>query len=216
MLVKMRNNPREHLLNLHRTHVRAWEQKSFDHFRHLYSHEAVIFNIVPPPRFSDFKSFENTLQQYFAQIKEVSVLTSNIQIEVEGDVAWITSQYLMAYHQNGQLFRQNGRWTEVYRQDEEGEWKLMHLHSSPDPLEQSAPQRKKKTKKTPKTVKTKRTTKTNTTPKTKRTKTTAKAAKPPKTTKTKTTTKTRKAAKTKKTKKTKKTTAAKRKQRRTR
>ena len=201
MLVKMRNNPREHLLNLHRTHVRAWEQKSFDHFRHLYSHEAVIFNIVPPPRFSDFKSFENTLQQYFAQIKEVSVLTSNIQIEVEGDVAWITSQYLMAYHQNGQLFRQNGRWTEVYRQDEQGEWKLMHLHSSPDPLEQSAPQRKKKTKKTPKTT---------------RSKTTAKAAKTPKTPKTKTTTKTRKAAKTKKTKKTKKTTAAKRKQRRTR
>ena len=64
-----------------------------------------------PARFSDFKTFENTLQQYFAQMKELSILTSNIQIEVHGGVAWITSQYLMAYHQNGQFVRQNGRWT---------------------------------------------------------------------------------------------------------
>ena len=133
----MRNNPREHLLTLHREHVKAWEQKSLDRLRYLYSGEVVVFNIIPPARFSDFKTFENTLHQYFAQMKELSILTSNIQIEVHGDVAWITSQYLMAYHQNGQLVRQNGRWTEIYWRDEV-DWKLTHLHSSPDPLEQSA------------------------------------------------------------------------------
>lgn len=132
----MRNNPRERLLNLHRQHVKAWEQKNLDHLRDLYSGDAVVFNIIPPARFSDFRTFENTLQQYFAQMKELSILTSNIQIEVHGDVAWITSQYLMAYHQNGQLVRQNGRWTEIYWQDEV-DWKLTHLHSSPDPLDQS-------------------------------------------------------------------------------
>ena len=132
----MRNNPREYLLNLHRQHVAAWEQKSLDHLRELYSGEAVVFNIVPPARFSDFKTFENTLQQYFAQMKELSILTSNIQIEVHGGVAWITSQYLMAYHQNGQFVRQNGRWTEIYCLDDT-DWKLTHLHSSPDPLEPS-------------------------------------------------------------------------------
>ena len=132
----MRNNPREQLLNLHRHHVKAWEQKSFDNLRDLYSDDAVIFNIVPPPRFSDFKTFENTLNQYFTQIKEVSILTSNIQIEVQGDVSWVTSQYLMAYNLNGRLIRQNGRWTEIYFRND-GEWKLSHLHASPDPLEQS-------------------------------------------------------------------------------
>ncbi len=138
----MRNNPRERLLNLHRQHVKAWEQKNLDHLRDLYSGDAVVFNIIPPARFSDFKTFENTLQQYFAQMKELSILTSNIQIEVHGDVAWITSQYLMAYHQNGQLVRQNGRWTEIYYQDE-ADWKLTHLHSSTDPLEQSVQERDK-------------------------------------------------------------------------
>lgn len=133
----MRNNPREQLLNLHRYHVKAWEQKSFDHLRDLYNDDAVIFNIVPPPRFSDFKTFENTLNQYFTQIKEVSILTSNIQIEVHGDVSWVTSQYLMAYNLNGRLIRQNGRWTEIYFLNN-GEWKLSHLHASPDPLEQSS------------------------------------------------------------------------------
>jgi len=90
----MRNNPRERLLNLHRQHVKAWEQKSLDHLRALYAGDAVVFNVLPPPRFSDFKTFENTLQQYFAQIRELSIVTSNIQIEVHGDVAWITSQFL--------------------------------------------------------------------------------------------------------------------------
>ncbi len=132
----MRNNPRERLLNLHRQHVTAWEQKNLYHLKDLYSGEAVVFNIIPPARFSDFKTFENTLQQYFAQMKELSILTSNIQIEVHGDVAWITSQYLMAYHQNGQLVRQNGRWTEIYCLDDT-EWKLTHLHASPDPVEPS-------------------------------------------------------------------------------
>jgi len=134
----MRNNPRERLLHLHRKHVRAWEQKSLDHLRDLYSGDAVVFNIVPPARFPDFKTFENTLQQYFAQMQDLSILTSNIQIEVNGEVAWITSQYLMAYHRNGRLVRQNGRWTEIYCQNEV-DWKLTHLHSSPDPLGPYAP-----------------------------------------------------------------------------
>jgi len=85
----MRNNPRERLLNLHRRHVKAWEQKNLDHLRDLYSGDAIVFNITPPARFSDFKTFENTLQQYFAKMKELSMLTSNIQIEVHGDVACI-------------------------------------------------------------------------------------------------------------------------------
>ena len=133
----MRNNPREALLNKHRQHVKAWEHKNLDNLRLLYTDDAVIFNTVPPPRFSDFKTFENTLQRYFTQIREVSILTSNIQIEVHGSVAWISSQYMMAYHKNGQLIRQNGRWTEVYCQEKgDTKWKLTHFHSSPDPLNQ--------------------------------------------------------------------------------
>ncbi len=130
----MRNNPRDHLLDLHRRHVRAWEQKKIANLRDIYADNAVIFNTVPPPRFSDFKTFENTAQQYLGQISDVTFFTSNIQIEVKGEVAWITSQYLLAYNSNGQLLRQNGRWTEIYSQ-ESGDWRLTHLHSSPDPVE---------------------------------------------------------------------------------
>ena len=129
----MRNNPRDHLLNLHRRHVKAWEQKDLAGLRDIYAEHAVVFNTVPPPRFSDFKTFENTLQQYFGKLAELTFFTSNIQIEVKDDVAWITSQYLLAHQSNGQLLRENGRWTEIY-QKENGNWQLAHLHSSPDPL----------------------------------------------------------------------------------
>ncbi len=130
----MRNNPRELLLNSHRDHVKAWQQKSLNNLRRLYADNVVVFNTVPPPRFSDFKTFENTLQQYFAQIQDLTLFTENIQIEVEGDVGWITSQYLMAYQFKDEFLRRTGRWTEIY-QRVEGEWKLAHLHSSPDPVE---------------------------------------------------------------------------------
>ena len=133
----MRNNPREILLNRHRQHVKAWQQKDLDTLRSLYSEDAVIFGTVPPTRFSDFQTFENTLQRYFSQIREVSILTSNIQIEVRGSVAWVASQYLMAYRSNGELIRQNGRWTEIYYQEKgDVSWKICHFHSSTDPIDQ--------------------------------------------------------------------------------
>lgn len=128
----MRNNPRENLLSIHRRHVKAWQQKKLDHLRDLYAENAIIFNILPPPRFADFKTFENTLQQYFSKIQDLALFTSNIQIEVHGEIAWITSQFLMAFNMNGSLRRQNGRWTEIYQQTN-GQWKLTHLHSSSDP-----------------------------------------------------------------------------------
>ncbi len=132
----MRNNPRDHLLNLHRRHVKAWEQKDLAGLRSIYAEQVVIFNTVPPPRFSDFKTFENTLQQYFGKLAELAFFTSNIQIEVKDDVAWITSQYLLAHQSNGKLSRENGRWTEIYQKDD-GTWRLTHLHSSPDPVRSS-------------------------------------------------------------------------------
>ena len=80
------------------------------------------------------KPSKNTLNRYFTQIQEVALFTSNIQIEVRGEVAWITSQYLLAYQLNDQLVRENGRWTEIYHQVN-GHWELTHLHSSSDPLQ---------------------------------------------------------------------------------
>ena len=130
----MRNNIRDDLLDLHRKHVKAWEQKDLSGLRAIYAEEAIVFNTVPPPRFSDFKTFENTLQHYFGILSELTFFTSNIQIEVKDEVAWITSQYLLAYQVAGKLLRENGRWTEIF-QKEEDEWKLTHLHASPDPLQ---------------------------------------------------------------------------------
>ena len=132
----MRHNPRDLLLDLHRRHVQAWEQQDLSGLRSLYAEHAIVFNTVPPPRFSDFKTFENTLQQYFGKLADLTFFTSNIQIEVKEEVAWITSQYLLAHQSNGQLLRENGRWTEIY-QKENGNWRLAHLHSSPDPVESS-------------------------------------------------------------------------------
>ncbi len=130
----MRNNPRDNLLDLHRQHVKAWERKNLEQLRGIYADNAVIFNMVPPPRFSDFKTFENTAQQYLARFDELTFFTSNIQIEIRGEVAWITSLYMMAYRAEGQLHRHSGRWTEVYSRVN-GSWKLNHLHSSPDPAD---------------------------------------------------------------------------------
>lgn len=129
----MRNNPRDNLLDVHRRHVKAWEQKSLTGLKEIYSENAIVFSTFPPPRFSDLKTFENTLQRYFSRLDELTFFTSNIQIEVKDEIAWVTSQYLLAYGLEGEVFRENGRWTEIYEK-EDGNWKLTHLHSSPDPV----------------------------------------------------------------------------------
>lgn len=92
----------------------------------------MIFGTAPPSRFGDFKTFENTLQQYFLNLSEVTFTTSNIQIEVAEPVGWITSLYLWTYRVNEESIRERGRWTELYFQVE-GEWKLVHFHASKDP-----------------------------------------------------------------------------------
>ncbi|MGW8181885.1 MAG: YybH family protein, partial [bacterium] len=79
------------------------------------------------------KTFENTLHQYFSRIGEMSIFTSNIRIEVNGRMAWVSSQYLREYRLTGRAFRQSGRWTEVYKRAE-GKWRIVHLHSSLDPV----------------------------------------------------------------------------------
>jgi ketosteroid isomerase-like protein len=128
----MRNTLRDTVLALHRRHARAWERRNLDEMRDIFAGDAIIFNTEPPARFSDFKTFENTLQQYFAHIEEVSFITSNIQIEAADPFAWVTSLYLKAYHRNGELVRESGRWTEVYA-PVGGDWKLVHFHASRDP-----------------------------------------------------------------------------------
>ncbi len=101
--------------------------------RAVFADEAVVFGTEPPSKFSDFKTFENTLQQYFSQMSDVSFMTSNIQIEVFEPVAWVTSLFLWIYRLNGEEVRETGRWTEIYL-ERDGDWKLAHFHASRDPI----------------------------------------------------------------------------------
>ena len=99
----------------------------------MFADEAVVFGTEPPSKFSDFKTFENTLQQYFSQMSDVSFMTSNIQIEVFEPAAWVTSLFLWIYRLNGEEVRETGRWTEIYL-ERDGDWKLVHFHASRDPI----------------------------------------------------------------------------------
>lgn len=128
----MRNNVRDILLGLHRDHVRAWEQQNLLGLRALFYDEAVIFHTEPPARFPDFKTFENNLNQHFTHCDELSLVTSNIQIEVEEETAWVTSFFLKGFRENGEIMRQSGRWTEIYAK-RNGDWKIVHFHASHDP-----------------------------------------------------------------------------------
>ncbi len=119
-------------MELHRRHVRAWENRNFAELRRIFDEKAVIFGPEPPARFSDYQSFENTLQQYFARREEGYFTTSNICIEVGEPVAWITSLYLCSCRRDGEAYRETGRWTEIYFLTE-GNWRLVHFHASKDP-----------------------------------------------------------------------------------
>ncbi|GAB4250980.1 MAG: hypothetical protein Kow00109_26810 [Acidobacteriota bacterium] len=128
----MRYNPRDELLDLHRRHVRAWENRNISELRDIFDAKALIFGPEPPARFNDYQSFENTLAHYFAGMEDVFFSTSNIAIELNEPVAWVTSFYLSTFRRNGEESRETGRWTEIYLRTDAG-WKLVHFHASKDP-----------------------------------------------------------------------------------
>ncbi len=108
------------LLELHQAHVKAWNEFDLGVLGQIYDSECYIFDTIPPPVFRSLREFLEYLTPALQSFNDFTLRTFDQIVRVDerrGDrIGWIASRY------------------EIYEK-REGDWKLIHLHSSDDPTE---------------------------------------------------------------------------------
>jgi ketosteroid isomerase-like protein len=126
------------LLELHETHVRAWNEFDLGALGQIYDPECYIFDTIPPPVFRNLKEFLEHVTPVFQLYSEFNLRTFDKVVRVDerrdDRIGWVASRYELEARRGAGVYRHTGRWTEIYDK-RGGFWKLVHLHSSQDPAE---------------------------------------------------------------------------------
>ncbi|NIR46392.1 MAG: nuclear transport factor 2 family protein [Gemmatimonadetes bacterium] len=136
--MKMTDNEQARLLDRHEAHVRAWNDFDLGALGEIYDSSCLIFDSIPPPVFKNLQDFLEhvtpVLQTYNAF--KLRTYDHNIRVDERRDdrIGWITSRYDVEVRRGNGVHRKSGRWTEIYEKRVDT-WKLIHLHSSDDPVE---------------------------------------------------------------------------------
>jgi ketosteroid isomerase-like protein len=105
----------DRLLELHRAHVTAWNEFDLGSLGKIYDPDCYIFDTIPPPVFKNLGEF-----------------LEHVTPALQAFNAFKLSE--MEARRGEGVNRRTGRWTEIYEK-RDGEWRLIHLHSSDDPEE---------------------------------------------------------------------------------
>jgi ketosteroid isomerase-like protein len=125
-------SPEESVLRAHRAWVKAYENTDVDAMMSLLdvSPQLVIFHPMVHNRFHGGDEIRAGLTRMFQRLGKATWTEAHLQTNVEGDVAWITSN--MALESNDLKVPIVGRATEIWLRTGE-EWRLVHAHYSADP-----------------------------------------------------------------------------------
>lgn len=124
------------LIELHEAHLKAWNEYDLGALGELYDSECLIYDTIPPPRFSGLGEFMDhllpILQSYSGFRLRTFDRVSRIEAREDRGLGWIASRYEVEARRGEGVHRRTGRWTEIYEK-RDGKWKLVHFHSSDDP-----------------------------------------------------------------------------------
>jgi ketosteroid isomerase-like protein len=119
------------VLEAHQAWTRACERGDVDTMVGLLDREAHL--LFHPRRYDRFDELEETrqgLEAMFARLGESSWSDAHVEVHQRGDVAWLTSHFVIEWGNSSEPFV--GRGTEVWSRSSDG-WRLAHGHWSPDP-----------------------------------------------------------------------------------
>lgn len=135
----IKENPESaRLLELHQTHVKAWNEFDLGALGEIYDPGCYIFDTIPPPVFRDLSEFLEHATPALQSFNAFKLRTFDQVVRVDerrdDRIGWIASRYEIEARRGEGVHRRTGRWTEIYEKRED-DWKLVHLHSSDDPEE---------------------------------------------------------------------------------
>ncbi len=125
------------LVERHKAHVKAWNDFDLGALGKIYDSNCFIFDTIPPPVFGNLEDFLSHLTPIVRSYTGFELRTFDHVIRVDerrdDRIGWIASRYEVSVRRGAGVHRRTGRWTEVYEK-RDGDWKLIHLHSSDDPV----------------------------------------------------------------------------------
>jgi ketosteroid isomerase-like protein len=132
------NKESTRLRERHDAHVEAWNAFDLGALGEIYDPDCMIFDTIPPPAFGNLKEFLAHLAPLLQSYNGFELRTFDHVVRVDerrdDRIGWVTSRYEVTVRRGEAVHRRRGRWTEIYEKRDK-DWKLVHLHSSDDPVE---------------------------------------------------------------------------------
>ena len=94
--------------------------------------EILLFDVPPPGRFQGWNKIARVYKSYFESLTEMKLTVGELQIRVEGDIAYATYDWTMSARMGKLDVVDRGQATSIYRLESEG-WRMVHAHFSPVP-----------------------------------------------------------------------------------
>lgn len=118
--------------------VEAWEAQDVEAVVTSFTADAVMFDPVPPGKFSGSAEIRALVSGAFESADEISIPVSELEVGTHGPVAWSTAGYTYASEAAGETTSEEGYVSMVWVLQDDGSYKATLFHASPLPEEEPA------------------------------------------------------------------------------
>jgi ketosteroid isomerase-like protein len=128
---------------LHRF-VETWQTKNLEAAVATFTSDAIAVDPSPPGRFVGTNAIRAWIAGDFAGLEHITIPISDLQIKVDGPVAWLSARYVFNAQMGGKPLSDPGSLSMVWLKQPDGAYKLSLFHASslPPPAATPAPANK--------------------------------------------------------------------------
>jgi ketosteroid isomerase-like protein len=124
--------------------IQAWQTKNVEATVAAFASDAVAVDPSPPGRFVGTNAIRAWITGDFAVLEHITIPISDLQIKVDGPVAWLSARYVFSAQMGGKPLIDPGSLSMVWLKQSDGSYKvsLFHASSLPPPDAGSSPANK--------------------------------------------------------------------------
>jgi len=115
-------------------YAKAWEASDFELFSNVFSRDSdlVVFSAVPSKAYIGWGTFQEDIQETFAESESVEITFRDVVINVHGsgDLAWVTCHEDWKLMHQDQLVSDEGARMTWILEKQDGQWVVIHAHWS--------------------------------------------------------------------------------------
>jgi len=118
--------------------VDAWEAEDAEAVVATFTADGVMFDPVPPGKFSGSEGIRGLTTETFAAQDQISIPYTEFEVQTHGAVAWSTARYTYQATMGGESIAEEGYVSMVWLLQDDGSYKASLFHASPIPVDPMA------------------------------------------------------------------------------